>query len=50
MTLGYSPSDYSDPSEDFQEETAVLDLRASQLVSLDGGAIDTPVELDHAHL
>ena len=46
---GYSPSDYSDPSEGFQEETAVLSSRASQLTSRDGAAIDTPTELDRAH-
>ena len=46
---GYSPSDYSDSSEDFQEEIAVLGLRASQLVSRDGVAIDTLAELDRAY-
>ena len=46
---GYSPSDYLDPSEGFHEETATLGLRASQLASRDGGAIDTPAELDRAH-
>ena len=46
---GYSPSDNSDPSEGFQEETAVLGLRASQLASRGDGAINTPAELDRAH-
>ena len=46
---GYSPLDYSDSSEGFQEETTVLGSRASQLASQDGGAIDIPAELDHAH-
>ena len=48
-SLGYSPSDYSDPSKGFQEETTVPDLRASQLASRDGGAIDTLAELGRAH-
>ena len=46
---GYSPSDYSDSSEDFQEETVVPSSWASQLASRDSAAIDTPAELDRAH-
>ena len=46
---GYSPSDYSDSSEDFQEEIMVPSSQISQLACRDDAAIDTPAELDRAH-
>ena len=48
-SLGYSPLDYSDPSEGFQEKTTVLSLWAPYLASRGGEAIDTLTELDRAH-
>ena len=45
----YSPSNYLEPSEGLQEETAVVDLRAPHLASQRGEEIDTLAELDCPH-